>query len=240
MSRFLIAIALLATISPAQTSERSALGTASVQGIVIDADGKPVAEASVFVTKMSTEEGIVPMGGRIPLEGVVVKTDTEGNFKFTNFPVAYNVGLDAYKDRDGYPGKLGSFYAYMRSKALPAVFDVAAGQKVQGIVIQFMARAAYLQFDITDEEGNQLNAGGDFLVPGPDLSRPDRAFDLSTSINAKENMPVPPVPFWLNVRAPGYLPWHYGGEHWQGKGGLIALRAGETLTLAIQLKKLQK
>jgi hypothetical protein len=238
MFRTLLVTLLMATASLSQTPSSLTSGTGSVKGVVIDADGKPVAEAIVFISKVSTQEGIVPMGGRIPLEAVTAKTNTEGSFTFSNFPVAYNVSLDAYQESAGYPGKLGSFYGYLRTKTSPSTFDVATGQKVQGIVIQFTARAAYLRFDISDENGKPLNASGDFLLPGPELSRPNRPFNMSTGINAKETMPVPSVPFWLNVNAPGYEPWHYGGERWQEKEGLITLRPGETLTLPIQLKKL--
>jgi hypothetical protein len=237
MLRTLLVTFLFTTASLGQTSTPSRSGSGSVRGVVIDADGRPVPEASVFIDKMSSQEGIVPMGGRIPAEGITAKTDAEGNFTFNAFPVAYNVGLDAYKEDDGYPRKIGSFYSYLRTKTSPRVFDVAAGQKVRGVIVQFTARAAYLQFDIRDEDGKPLNAGCDFLLPDLDLSRPNRPFNMSTSINATETMPVPPVPFWLEIRAPGYRTWHYGGEHWQGKEGLIILKAGETLTLAVRLKK---
>jgi len=238
MLRALLVIALLTTASRAQTSERSEAGGGSVQGVVIDSDGRPVPEASVFINMMSAQGGAAPIGGRIPLEGLTVKADAEGNFIFSNFPVAYNVRLDAYKEDRGYPKGFSSFYGYLRTKTYPRIFDVAAGQKVQGVVVQFTMRAAYLQFDISDQDGRPLNAGGKFLLPEPDSSRPNRPFDMSTSISAKETMPVPPAPFWLEIDAPGYEPWRYGGERWEGKEGLITLKPGETLTLTVQLKKL--
>ncbi len=238
MLRTLLVIALLTAPSLAQTSTRSASGTGSVQGVVLDADGRPAGEASVFISMMSAQAGTAPIGGRIPLEGLTVKADAEGNFIFNSFPVAYNVRLDAYKEKSGYPKAFGSFYSYSRTKTYPRIFDVAAGQKVQGVIVQFTVRAAYLRFDISDQDGRPLNAGGNFLLPEPDFSRPIRPFDMSTSIGAKETMPVPSAPFWLEIDAPGYEPWRYGGERWEEKEGLITLRPGETLTLAIQLKKL--
>jgi hypothetical protein len=50
---------------------------------------------------------------------------------------------------------------------------------------------------------------------------------------------VPPVPFRLTVEAAGYEPWHFGGENWQGNGGLINLKSGQSLTLDIRLKRAQ-
>ena len=47
---------------------------------------------------------------------------------------------------------------------------------------------------------------------------------------------VPPVPFRLSVEAKGYATWHYGGEGWQGKAGLIVLKSGESLSLTVPLK----
>jgi hypothetical protein len=218
MFRALLVTALLATASLAQTSTRSALGSGSVQGIVIDADGRPVAGASVFIKMMSVQEGTAPIGGRIPLEGLTVKADVDGSFIFNNFPIAYDVRLDAYKENSGYPMGSGSFYSYLRTKTSPRIFDVAAGQKVRGVVVQFAGRAAYLQFDVSDQDGRPLNADAKFLLPERDFSRPNRPFDMSTSISAKETTPVPSAPFWLEVDAPGYGPWRYAGERWEGRG----------------------
>jgi hypothetical protein len=50
-------------------------------------------------------------------------------------------------------------------------------------------------------------------------------------------MLVPPVPFRLTVQADGYEPWHYGGKNWARKAGLITLKSGQTLSLAVRLQK---
>lgn len=212
MFRTFLTSSLLAVICLAQTSPPS---TGSVQGTVLDGEGKPLAEATVFVGTHTNAPS--------------TKTDAEGNFMLSGVP-AGNVGLNAYKESDGYPYNMFSFYL-TPGEQLPK-FDLAAGQTVKGVIVHLGPKAAYLKFDITDEDGKPVGAGASF-------SRPDlgQFGDYQTSIPANRVVLVPPVPFRLTIAAKGYEPWHYGGERWRGREGLIALKSGETLNLAIQLKK---
>jgi len=48
---------------------------------------------------------------------------------------------------------------------------------------------------------------------------------------------VPPAPFRATFEAKGYKPWHYGGDKWRGKEGVISLKSGEVLNLTIRLQR---
>jgi hypothetical protein len=56
-------------------------------------------------------------------------------------------------------------------------------------------------------------------------------------VDGEKSMMVPAVPFRVTVDAEGYDTWHYGGANWQGKAGLITLKSGQTMSLAVRLHR---
>jgi hypothetical protein len=202
-------IGLVLTVAGlAQTPTRG-----SVEGIVLDGEGKPLAEATIFVGTL--------------LNGPRTKTTSEGKFTLRDVP-AGRVGLQAYKESDGYPYNMFSFFR-MPGEQLTK-FDVAAGETVKNVVIHLGAKAAYLKLEVTDEDGLPVSAGLSF-------SRPDlgRYGNYERSAKASDVILVPPVPFRLTVEAKGFQPWHYHSE----ESDLISLKSGETLFLPIRLAKLR-
>jgi hypothetical protein len=189
--------------------------TGSVEGIVLDGERKPLAGATVFI-------GTLAKGPR-------TRTDAEGKFVLRDVPIG-NVGLDAYKESDGYPYNMFSFFL-IPGQHLPK-FDVIAGETVKNVVIHLGPKAACLRLQITDESGHPINASLSF-------SRPDlgQRGDYRRSTEANDVILVPPVPFRFTVEATGFQPWHYGAERWQDGNGLITLKSGETRTLAVRLRK---
>jgi len=213
MWRHLIAAIALTLSALAQVSPPA---TGSVEGIVLDGDGRPLAEATVFVGTLA----------RSPR----TQTDAEGRFKLNDIP-AGRIGLQAFKESDGYPYNMFAFFL-MPGQPLPK-FDLAAGQTLSNVIIRLGAKAAYLKLSVRDENNLPIDAGLTF-------SRPDlgRYGDYQRSAKPDDLILVPPVPFRLTVQEKGFQPWHYGGEHWLDKEGLIVLKSGETLTLTVRLKKL--
>ena len=195
----------------------------SIQGRVLDADGKPLAGANVFVVR---EENMLKS-----IRGPV--TDDLGNFTLTDVAPGV-VYVNAFKESDGYPGYLYTIFAFytVPGQRIPKV-DVKTGEAIRDVVVQLGARAANLNLLITDEAGTPLPAGS------LEASRPDlpNSGILRRGVRGKESLPVPPVPFRLTIKVEGYLPWHYGDGDWQGKAGLISLKSGESLTLTVCLRR---
>jgi len=214
--RYLFALALLVTMAAhCQVEKPNAFGSAT--GIVLDNTGKPLAAARVYALP---EEEMT--------KAIWTTSDATGRFKLEGLP-AGGAYLDAFKESDGYPYAFFSFYLSPGQRT-PVKIKVTPGKTTSNIFLQLGLRAAYLQFDVAEDDGTPVN--GDLLLDRPDMPGPYRR-----GVMAKDLLMVPPVPFRLTFEAAGYLPWHYGGQQWQAKEGLIMLRSGETLRLSIRLKR---
>lgn len=209
-----LVVALVLTMGSSAQAPQPARGSA--EGVVLDADGKPLAGATVFVGNLA--------------KAPRTTTDTEGRFILKDLP-AGKIALMAFKESDGYPYDMFSFYSMPGGP--PPQLDVAEGETVRNVVVHLGERAAYLKLDVTDELGAPVNAGLSF-------SRPDlgRYGDYRRSAKSSDVILVPPVPFRLTVEAKGFKPWR-SGEDLQNENGLITLKSGETKTLTIRLRKSQ-
>ena len=213
LAKSVAAIAVITTllVTVAHTQVRGE-PTGSVEGVVLDQQGHPLAGATVFVGTM--------------LKGPSTRTSDDGKFVLNEVP-AGKVGLNAYKEDDGHPYNMSSFYI-VPGEIMPKV-DVGAGDTVKGVTVQLGAKAAYLKLDVTDNNGMPVDARN-LLLSRPDLGK---FGDYQTSIPASKSIMVPPLPFRLAIQAEGYDTWHYE----DGKGDLITLKSGETLKLHVQLRK---
>ena len=99
------------------------------------------------------------------------------------------------------------------------------------MVVRLGAKAARLNIEITDEDGADLNRGVELI-----FTRLDMPGNYQMGAKARESLQVPPVPFRLRAEAKGYVAWYYGGDNWEAKDGLISLKSGESLTVAISLR----
>jgi hypothetical protein len=192
--------------------------TGSVEGVVLDQQGKPIPDANVYA---NLEEDM-----RRP--AATATTDSAGKFLLRDLPAA-RVYIYAYKESDGYPNGFAAFFALPNDQSL-VVLKVEAG-KTTTLTIKRGARSAHLKVHVTDENGNRIGAG---LT----LTREDQNGDnYIMGTDGEVSMLVPPVPFRVMVDEDGYEPWHYGGANWQGRAGLVSLKSGQTLTLNVRLRK---
>jgi hypothetical protein len=221
MLRIVMVAALVFSVGAAQTTT-GATGTGSVQGTVVDIGGAPIPGARVFVRTLRN--------------GPWSETDNQGAFLLNGVPVG-EVGLSAYKTESGYPYNVFAFFA-VPGQDLPEV-RVVEGQVTQNVVIRLGARAAFLQVEITDENGTPVDAALTFNRPDLVLAKPDlKGYgEYRRTVAAKETILVPPVPFRLTAAAEGFSPWYFGGDAWQTSKGLIRLNSGQTLTLPIHLHR---
>ena len=182
----------------------------SVQGIVLDDHEQPLPDATVYA---------LPEGDM--LHQLRTRTGPEGTFTLDGVPPG-GVYVHAYKESAGYPYDFFSFFcAYDR----PLIkTHVEAETVTRGVVVRLGARAGRLNIEVTDQDGTPVNA-----YPGIQLSfdRDDIPGPYRMGARAKESLLIPPVPFRLTVEAQGYEPW---------KSGVIALKSGGTLDLAVHLR----
>ena len=213
--RCLVAVALLATLTGHGRVDRSE-GLGAATGVVLDSSGSPLTDATVYA---------------LPAEDMTKQirttSDSSGHFTLEGIPAgaAY---LDAYKETDGYPYNFFSFFKSPGERT-PAKVKIATGKVTSNVVLRMGPRAAYLQLDIASDDGTPVD--GELSLDRPDIRGPYRR-----GVSAGELLMVPPVPFRLTFEAPGHLPWHYGGQRWQGNEGLIRLKSGETLRVPIRLR----
>ncbi len=215
--KFCLYALLLCTLpSPSQTAADSSTG--SVQGMVLDDNGKPLAGAVVYGLPSENMQ-----------EQIRTTADASGRFMLERLPVG-DVHLHAYKEDDGYPDSTFAFYRTSEHEWMRV--SVRSGKTIRDITIQLGVRAAHLNIALTNEDGSSLNDGAQLVFTRSDMPGPYRR-----GVSAKESLMVPAVPFRLTVEADGYEPWHYGGKEWQSIAGLITLKSGETLDLSVQLQQ---
>jgi hypothetical protein len=216
--RYLLAIGLFVSVAVhGQIDNPNAFGSA--RGVVLDNEGKPLAGATVYA-----------LPELHMLHQIRTSCDATGRFALGGLP-AGGVYLDAFKESDGYPYNMFSFYISPAQRT-PVKIEISPGKVIANVVLQLGLRAAYLQLDIADDDGTPVD--GELLFDRLDIPGP-----YSRGVRAKERFMVPPVPFRVTFEAGGFLPWHYGEEKWQSKAGLITLKSGETLHLSIRLKRSQ-
>ena len=202
-------------------------GFGSVQGVILGQNGKPIPGANVWA--------LAEQDMRKP---ITTTSDAAGTFLLSDIPVG-SVYISAFKESEGYPYVFYAFYKTKNDRSSAKV-EVKPGGVTSGVTIQLGPKDAHLKVDATDEKGVPVQVGYQ-------LDRDDMPGPYSTGVPTDPRvvgmgfingmMLVPPVPFRLTVLADGFEPWHYGGANWQGKAGLITLKSGQTLSLAVRLRK---
>jgi hypothetical protein len=189
--------------------------------MVTDAEGDPVPGATVF------------LGGALRPRAATSASD--GSFELTNVPVGRWVLL-ACKESAGYPPIPSTFF-YMPGEEFPEV-EVRRNAMAEGANIRLGAKAAYLDFDISDGTGRPESATVYFWRPDHDKGPDDWSYSVHADAHQK-GVPVPPVPFGIKVEAEGFEPWVRGGGGSRTQQGFLRPKSGETRLLRIRLKRIQ-
>jgi hypothetical protein len=190
-------------------AQSSATATGTIQGVVLENDGKPLAGAEVYALP---EENM--------LKPIRARADDKGKFTISDVP-AGTVYLEAAKEDQGHPYSLFSFFI-MPGQKEPNQIKVKAGEVTKGALIRMGAKAASLTIMLTDESNRPVpNAAFVFV-------RPDIPGGYRRGAGEKTTLQVPPVPFHFSVMAPGYETWNSDEIH---------LKSGESQTVSAVLHK---
>ncbi len=208
-----------------QTAATPNLGV--VEGVVLDQQSKPIPDANVWAFP---EQDM----GKL----ITTTSDAAGRFILRDVPIG-KIYVFGFKESEGYPCGFSAFYK-MKNDRSWVVVETKSGVVPSDVTIHLGPKSAYLKVTATGEDGVSVPVGYQLDrddVPGPfNTSVPTDPRLVGVGfINGV--MLVPPVPFRLTVQADGYEPWHYGGKNWAGKAGLITLKSGQTLSLAVRLHK---
>jgi hypothetical protein len=200
-----------------------AQGAGSVRGTVIDEQGQPVAGAQVRCD---------PADGRPAARALlIVETDKNGRFSVGNLGLG-SYKLFAMKESSGYPNTAFGFYS---NNVFPTVTLTTAVPGAD-ITLRVGPSAGVLSGSVSDAVTG---------APLPNSFLLRRSSDpenwISMSQKADYRVLVPPsVEVSIEVSAPGYKTWYYGGPFDRLKRDPIRLESGKEMRLDIQLQPEEK
>jgi hypothetical protein len=204
----------------------------SVEGVVVDPDGKPVGGAVVHET---SDDGR-PLGGTIFRSATT--TDVDGKFVLDHVIPAEKVAIGAYKYDDYYENMMEpSTFRRPPDLEIPVV-EVKPEQTVTGVRIRFSKKAGKLHWYARDAHTKQL-VNGVFIewcrkgVPAMYCQHESGASDYERIIS-------PGIGISIQIKADSglYEKWEYRNP----KTGSRYFRAksGETETVNVYLRKMRK
>ncbi len=194
--------------------------TGSVVGILSTPDGDPVASAQVRVVPT---EG--PTDGGANYETL---SSASGRFLFNGLPPGtYHYSIVGVR---GYiPAMFSSEFFQQPGSPLPT-FTVDAGA-VTRADLQLGPPAGNLSISVTNRGGVPIRGSAHLL-----LTRADNSEKYEKDLISFNLILVPTlVPMRLTVEAPGFIAWHYGGDHWQDSAGILQLAPGRSMVLRVEL-----
>lgn len=191
-----------------------------ISGRVIDAQGRFVANASVWAWGSGTQVGIVP----------TAHTDSRGIFMFRRLEIG-KYSLSVGKDYAGYADTDNRFYSagFVEN---PTVL-VEAGKTLWCRDVRLGPKAGRLVGTIRDSETGSLivsigSAGQNRQLVLRRTEDPNHSYDPGIDINGNFEVLVPPISFTLEVVVAGYE---------KKNMGILKLKSGETKRLDIVLQR---
>lgn len=195
----------------------------SISGTVVNETGSPVVQAQVRVD---------PLDGRVRASPVrMVETDKDGHFIMNDLDLmSYKVF--AIKESVGYPNTAFGFYS---NNVFPTV-TLTASVPTADIALKVGPPAGVVSGSVIDAvTGVPLSAG--FLLRR--ISDPGNWISMSQRADYRVLVP-PSVEVSVEVTAPGYKTWYYGGPSDPMKRNPIRLASREEMKLDIQLEPEEK
>jgi hypothetical protein len=209
----------------AATSCGAALAQSSgmVRGSVLDENGRVVEGASVECDPLDSR----PSANAL----LIVETDKNGRFSVGNLGLG-SYKLFAMKESSGYPNTAFGFYS---NNVFPTVTLTTAVPGAD-ITLRVGPSAGVLSGSVSDAVTG---------APLPNSFLLRRSSDpenwISMSQKADYRVLVPPsVEVSIEVSAPGYKTWYYGGPFDRLKRDPIRLESGKEMRLDIQLQPEEK
>ena len=211
-------VGTLYAMNKVQDDHQNSSQDGSIEGQVIDSQGQPVAGARVFFEKSDFLTGPLPSA----------TTDKQGVFSIHELPPGlYRVFVE--KEKDGY-ASTGLPFHDLGSIAIPQV-AVLAQQTTSNILVKLGPKAATLAGEIVDATtGRPVENTQIALQRVDDLSK---IYVTAADLKGKFKILVPPVPFTIEVSAPGYQDWKYRDNNL--KADTIHLSPGVSKQLIISL-----
>ncbi len=163
----------------------------TIKGIVIDAQDRPIANASVSAHRHTNQPP-----SRNDRAGIMA--DQEGRFVFSGVePGTYTVV--AFKEPQ-YPDSSFFGISEIYAKGAQRIITIEAGQTVDGVVLKLDPKHSLLKIFVKDEKGAGFGAGFTFTNKSSQYS-----FRTGGSVDGKSERWLPPnIPFELTVEAPGH------------------------------------
>jgi hypothetical protein len=216
----ILVLALLAHAgNPSQAAKKD---TGTVEGVVVDANNKPIKGASVYADNLS-----LPAPGRLH----TVQTDDQGHFVVDDVYPG-DIVVRAFKEADMY-GQVDSKFNMPEGESVPK-FELKPGEVFKGIVIRLGRKAGLLQLRVLDAGTNELIKGITFEMCRGD-HQGDRGYCIWGSAQGDYHVFVAAdAPISIKVSAPNYRDWTYQDN--AQKSPYLALAPGEERTLTINLQ----
>jgi hypothetical protein len=195
-------------------------GFGGVSGRVIDAKGRPVANAGLDAWSSPARMGLVP----------AAHTNSRGVFKFSQLEVGkYSISVE--KSHAGYASTENRFYAagFVEN---PTVV-VEKGKTIWCGDVRLGPKAGRLVGAIRDSETGNLIVSNSSAGQHPQLvfrrtEDPNNSYDPGIDINGNFEVLVPPISFTLEVVVAGYE---------KKNMGILEVKSGETKRLDIVLQR---
>jgi hypothetical protein len=195
----------------------------AIEGRVVDPEGNPVAEIEVVAAKLS---GML-LGS---------KTDKDGYFFITG------VGEGTYEvytsEKNGPSCPTCPFYASGLPSHFSATVSVLKGQVNPNVVLEPAPKLAKLTGRVLDAETNEPAGASQIILRRVDM--PDYYHKEGPDENGDFDIPVPLVPFTIEVVSEKHAQWNYVRNDLPrvpGRVDSLKLNRGETRKLEVRLRK---
>lgn len=200
-------------------------GFGSIEGTVLDSEGNPVSEASVYALFTGG-----PTAGMVP----VARTDGGGNYALGGVQAGLNQVAAGKRDAD-YPDPIKDFTDPDRHFT---EVTVRPGETTKDVVVRLGPKGGRLRGQVVDAK-----TGGPILGAQITFYRLDSGQDYMGTNRGRQggfDILVPSGrPFGMRVSKRGYQTWNYGQDESEQRVQPVRMAPGETKELVIRLRQFE-